>query len=326
MKADAAQIKQYVESLPNEPWLIGTNRARWPLFLFRVDDVQAAASILERGLLYSRNQAAELGVLGRDAAAPGVIQNSPDWIKNYVRLYFRPRTPTEYRSEGFRTVEGQAMGAHRPMPIVMAFSSIPILCADGTEFTAGNASTYGTAHGNDAAFLSQIPFEKVYHDSAFSTSERDKIVHARCAEVLVPNEMDLTNLKRLVCRSQAELETFLNCLTDQTRNAFANRIGVATNAHYKHWTFVESTDLSNQQVTIRFNPNTQSPGPFAAKVAFTTAGGRQIGHWEKLDYVADGTLRFRLASIQNPTDYTVSLTLDGNLAYRGRYKAAQELL
>lgn len=326
MKPDALQIEQCIRSLPSKPWLADTNRARWPFFLFRVDDVVAAASILQSGRLYSRNQADSLGVLGHDAASPGVIQNSPDWIKNYVRLYFRPRTPTEYRSEGFRVTEDFELGAHRPMPVVMVFSSIPILTANGTEFTEGNAATFGTPHGSDVAFLRRIPFEKVYHDSAFTASERAEIVYRRCAEVLVPTELDLTHLKRIVCRSQAEHETLLNSLPEATKNTYAARIGVAANAHHKRWTFVESADLSNESVTIRFSPTTRSPGPFDAKVIFADTKGREIGHWRNKTYIANGTLKFILHNIGNPTDYLITLSLDGNLGYRGRFKAKEELL
>lgn len=326
MKADAAQIKQYIESLPNQAWLSGTNRVRWPLFLFRVDDVVATSSILERACLYSRNRAAELGVLGHDAAAPGIIQNSPEWIKDYVRLYFRPRTPTEFRSEGFRIPADQEMGAHRPMPILMVFSSVPILTADGTRYTEGNAATYGTPHGDDLAFLRGIPFDKVYHDSYFSASERASIVYRRCAEVLVPMELDLTHLKRLVCRSNAEHETLLNLLSEQARSTYAAQIGVAANAHHKRWTFVESADLSNERVVIRFSPTTKSPGPFSARATFTNAADVQIGHWENTQYLANGNLIFNLGTIGNPHSYTVSLTLDGKIAYRGRHKSKEELL
>lgn len=212
------------------------------------------------------------------------------------------------------------------MPIVMVFSSIPIMTSVGTKFTAGNAATSGTPHGDDLAFLKRIPFDKVYHDSAFSASERAEIVYRRCAEVLVPTELDLTHLKRLVCRSQAEHETLLNLLPEGVRSVFATQIGVAANAHHKRWTFVESVDLSNERVTIRFSSATTTPGPFDAKVSFVDVHGEQIGHWRNNAYMANGTLRFMLDSIGNPLDYLVSLTLNDKLAYRGRYKAKEELL
>src|SRR2546426_496311 len=102
VKADAEAIRAFIRDLTHKPWLVATNHAHWPSFLFRVDDVRAAASILERGALCSRNRASALGLLQHDSASRGVIEHSPDWIKDCVRLYFRPRTPTEFRSEGFR--------------------------------------------------------------------------------------------------------------------------------------------------------------------------------------------------------------------------------
>src|SRR3954454_4261376 len=100
-KPDAARIESFVRGLSAALSLQGP-RASWPLHLFRVDDVQAAASILNCGALYPRTRAAQMGLLTHDSASPSVIDHTPDWCKECVRLYFRPRTPTEYRSEGFR--------------------------------------------------------------------------------------------------------------------------------------------------------------------------------------------------------------------------------
>ena len=133
MKRDADQIAHFVEGLPRQCSLIGA-REVWPKYLFRIDDVRNAAAILNRGAVLSRNRAAQLGVLKHDAAAPDVIGNSPDWIKEYVRFYFRPRTPTEYRSEGIRPIGEITMGAHRPVPVVLVFESLSILTATGTVF------------------------------------------------------------------------------------------------------------------------------------------------------------------------------------------------
>ena len=326
MKADAAAIGSFVENLAKQPWIVGTNRSRWPLHLFRIDDVQAAASILERGSIYSRNRALALGLVKHDAASPGIIENSPEWIKECVRFYFRPRTPTEYRSEGFRPKPDLEMGAHRPVPIVLVFEAIPILSATGTIFTSGNAATRGVERGDSATFLQTIPFQKVYHDGPLSESEKGDVVFRRCAEVLVRDELDLANLKHVLCRSQAEHETLLSLLSDAARASFVRRIGVSARVHYRLWTFLENVDLSSQRVTLRFSPPTRTPGPFRALMQLRDPTGQLIGRWEDKSLQANRTYTINLRGIDNPPSYQLSLTLDDALAYRGTHRASETIL
>jgi hypothetical protein len=326
VKPDADRIKAFVEALPRQPWIAGTNRARWPLHLFRIDDVRATASILERGFLYSRNRAIERGLFGHDAASPDVMGNSPEWIKEKVRLYFRPRTPTEYRSEGFRPAAALPMGAHRPMPIVLVFDAVPILVADGTEFTDGNAASSRAERGSTIDFLKQIPLEKVYHVGALTDSEKSDVTFRRCAEVVVQDELDLTHLKYILCRSQAEMQTLLDILPAVTRSAFERRVGISANVHCRSWTFLEAVDMTSEEVTFRFTPSSLTPGPFDALAEFRGLAGNLIGRWSDPAFQARGPHTLTLANIGNPAAYRVTLTLDGALAYSATYKAKEALL
>lgn len=326
MKPDAAAIEAHVKELTRKPGFAGTNRRNWPLYLFRVDNVTAAASILQQGVLYSRNKALELDLLDHDSASPEVIGNSPEWIKEYVRLYFRPRTPTEYRSEGFRPQSQLEIGAHRPMPIVLIFSSIPILTATGTVFTSGNAATWHADRGDDIKFFRGIPFESVYHDSAFRGSEKREIVHRRCAEVLVPHQLDLEHLKHIFCRSRAEYETLLDLLPSATRKIFSKRIGISDRVHHRRWSFVESVDMTENRIRIQFSPASMTPGPFDTRVVISDLAGKQLGRWRDAAFTANGTLGFPLQKLGNPTAYRLSITLDGALAYQGHFSAIETLL
>lgn len=325
MKVDAEAIKQFVEALPVKAGLAGTTRATWPLYLFRIDDVRAVASVLEKGAIYSRNRAIELKLLDHDAASPAVIDQSPDWIKQCVRLYFRPRTPTEYRSEGFRPAAALPMGAHRPMPVVLVFDSIPILTADNSLFTNGNAAAWGVKRGGTIEFLNSIPFEKVYHEGWVKADQKAEIVFHRCAEVLVPTELDLLNLKHVFCRSQAEYETLVNILAEPTRKIFEKKIGISARLHYKHWTFLEAVDLTQAQITFRFAPSL-TPGPFHAYMEITNAAGQVIGRWEDRAWQAIGAKAFSLEQLGNLSSYRVTLKLDGFLAYAGVFTDKEALL
>lgn len=321
-KTDADAIAAFMRELAPKLPLMG-RRASWPLHLFRVDDVRAAASVLNRGVLYPRSRAERVGLLAHDSASPGVIEHTPEWCKECVRLYFRPRTPTEYRSEGFRPKDQISMGAHRPVPVVLVFDSIPIITATGTSFTEGNASTKGCARGEDFTFLKSIPFAKVYHDTWIADDERD-VIFRRCAEVLVPRELTLTHLKHVFCRSRAEYETLYSLLDHDARRAFKGRIGVSAALHFKKWTYVESVELSPSRVHFRFSPSTKTPGPFTIEFTVADLAGRLLGTWESHRYNANDQLVINLHE-QRP-EYMAELRLDGALAYRNVFTSQDALL
>ncbi len=321
-KPDAEHIASFLRGLGESLSLRG-QRVSWPLHLFRVDDVRAAASVLNGGMLYPRARAEQMGLLKHDSASPGVIDHTPDWCKECVRLYFRPRTPTEYRSEGFRPKRQIEMGAHRPMPIVLVFDSIAIMTDQGTLFTEGNASTKSCRRGGDIAFLKNIPFAKVYHDSWISDDERD-VVFRRCAEVLVPNGLPLKNLKHVFCRSQAEYETLYSLLDEGARSAFRGRIGVSAALHFKKWTYVESAELTPNRVIFRFSPSTKTPGPFHIAFKVIDQRGVTVGKWSADDYEANDQLVVKLH--REFESYGAELTLDDELAYRNTFMSQEALM
>jgi hypothetical protein len=211
------------------------------------------------------------------------------------------------------------------MPIVLVFESVPILTADGTRFTPDNAASAAAIPGDTAEFLRNIPFQRVYHAGAMMQAEKADITYRRCAEVLVPNELGLDHLRRVLCRSQAEHETLLDLLTEEARTVFANRIGVSDRVHYKQWTFLEGVDKSAELVTFRFYPFSNTPQPFLVRAEFRDANNQLRGHWEQLNFCANGKQGVSIAQLQL-AEYRVQLTLDGLLAYSGTFGAMESLL
>ena len=91
-------IWQYLDKLKAEPWL--GYRQTWTDYLFHFTHAQNVAQILETGFLLSRSEAKRQGKLKVDSASEKILNKSPQKLLNYVRLYFRPRTPTTYHMEG----------------------------------------------------------------------------------------------------------------------------------------------------------------------------------------------------------------------------------
>lgn len=71
-------------------------RQYWPKFAFHFTDITNAVDILKRGLLVSRDYANRQHIMINDNASSDVIAQTKPEIKKFVRLYFRPRTPTQF--------------------------------------------------------------------------------------------------------------------------------------------------------------------------------------------------------------------------------------
>ena len=317
-KLDSSQIEAKLEALKTAPWL-GSASNWWPHFVFHFTDIQNVVSILTSGRLLARSQCA----IATDIASADVIANTSDTCKDHVRLYFRPRTPTQYHNEGIRPQGGRSpLNAHCPVPVFLLFDAKDVLTRNSTCFSEGNLAANSSV-GNDSAYFALIPFEKVYHEGPLGDAEKRSIVFHRHAEVLVPNEMDLASIKHIICRSEAETETLRNLLHADVRQKFDGMICEARRANlfFRRWTFVETASLEQQRVVINFNPSTQSAGPLAAHLSVTNLATGATYKWENTAYFASGTLVVGIPQLTEPAPYTATLTLDGATAFAGRFNA-----
>jgi hypothetical protein len=189
-KPDAEQIKAHLNALRQSSWL-GASREWWPQFVFHFTDIQNAVSILSQARLLPRSQRPN----PVDIASVQVIDSTDESWKDFVRLYFRPRTPMQFHNEGMRPRGGlSSLGAHCPVPVFLVFDAEDFLTRASTRFSEGNLAANSSV-GVDARYFASIPFERVYHDSALSDAEKRTVVFHRHAEVLVPDELDLSALK-----------------------------------------------------------------------------------------------------------------------------------
>jgi len=291
--------------------------------VFRFDDIENVSQILNSGKILSRREIARKGLFHKDCASPKVLSSTSDKWKDYVRLYFRPRTPTQYDGEGFRAKQDYKLGAHFPVPIVMLFDASDILTRDSTKFSNGNLAAEAIT-GDNLEFLKTIPFDKVYHDTWFGPQERSSIIFHRHAEVIVPNELDITALKFIGCRTQAEYETLMHLLSTVARKKLLSKIGLGTklNLHNRRWTFVEQASMSAELIRFQFNPSSLSPGPFWAKVQIEENATGNFYSWEDKSYNANAVLKLNISSMKDASSYKVTLTLDGNLAYKNSFEVA----
>lgn len=317
-KSDAAEIERLLETLASADWLQGNKW--WPKYVFHYTDVRNAVEILKCERLYCRAELDRRSGMVVDNASPSVIASTGGHVLDFVRLYFRPQTPTQFRNEGIRPRDQRELGgAHCPVPVFFLFDSADVLTRADSRFSEGNLAVAGTTLCSTAEELAAFDFRKIYHVGQFQRHMRDTIIHHRNAEVVVPSEMDLSSLKFVFCRSPAERETFLHLLPPEVFLKWNKKILVASKSQIYNcrWTFVETVELTQTQAVVSFSPDTTTPGPFDMTALITDVDtGREFAHRGR-DFSAAKVLRIGVP--KQVGRYHLRLTLDDDLAYANSF-------
>lgn len=311
-KRDARAFRRYLSDLREESWLGA--RYWWPYFLFYFADIQEVVGALRYEELLSP---------ALRAARARRKRKYERW-DNTVRLYFRPRTPDLFLSEGFRPLEKQRPNQYLPMPVYLLFDLEAVICQSETRFTDGDAAetkkTFKTAGG-----FRDLPFDMIYHDSWFTADEREEVMRHRRAQVIVPDKLGLESLQYIWCRSQAEYETLRELLPPEVWRKW--RAKVTTRTDYalfnRRWLYVDEAALESGQARFRFNrcDSLSDYGPFTLRIE-ATLEDRTITHQQE-DFIANADLILELPAAEQ---YSLRLYLNDDLAYAGRCSTNDGLL
>jgi hypothetical protein len=317
-KDDSEEIEAFIKGLPQQTRL-DSARSWWPQFVFHFTHLDNAVSALKLDCLYSRHQMEERDIPFWDSASPEMIGRTSEQDKDFVRFFFRPRTPTQYVNEGIRTQLDIQMGAHCPVPVFLLFDSIDLLTRANCNFSNKSIAKTFFGMGDDAGYLRSLPFHDIYHEGSIPLSRRDEIKARRHAEVLFPQELDLSGLREIHCRSRAEKDTFLHLLTPHLREKWRDKVfsDGRRNLFFKRWTYIDTVSLGRSHINIEFSPDTKSPGPFQAKFAITDPVSNRTTNRIEDNYLAKGSQVFGLS--KELEDYTFAIELDGNRVYENSF-------
>ena len=271
------------------------------------------------GYLISREQLVSAGKQFFSSASSGVLNRTPNTVKDCVRLYFRPLTPTQYHSEGIQP--SQKLGrskypeAHCPIPIFFLFDSGEILTRSDCQFSDGGLGSMGQVY-NTACELMNLPWTKIYHTGWFNPNDpsQSNIAFHRNAEIIIPKKLDLSALRSIHCRSVAEKETLLHLLDSDLRVKYGSIITASTRRTLfnRRHTFIENVRLSTSLASFQFSPDTKSPGPFNIKVSILDLARGVTHRWESVN-AASGLIN---VPIKEPiSNYEIRLHLDNILVY-----------
>lgn len=318
-------------SSPAVKSLLAPSRKWWSDYIYHFSHITNVANILNINQLKSRaeikrNQPMDYS----DNASLGVIEGTNFDVHEYVRFYFRPLTPTQYNNEGIRSrSESNQYNAHCPVPVFLLFDT-DILEDENTLFTYESlASRREVKRYNSINDFINAPFRDIYHKGPISLEEDSRTIKKRRhAEVLIKDSSDLTFLKWIVCRTEAEKETLINMMDGISRFLFLNRIIVLQDIHSKEMFYydklmIEHVTQNNIQTIISFNKHDLQCRNVS--IYWTRPDGF-ILHWWAIvngrlgDYMTDGNNLVIDRKINTiGISHELSIYIDANLVFQKDY-------
>lgn len=166
---------------------------------------QNVNSILTRGYLYSRNEAVSGNILKKDMEkylpeTKSVLQRTSEKIKDYVRLYFRPKTPVFFKFQQYFE------------SVVLLKFNVKILCINNGRISSGNAGKYNVnlMKITDSS-LKMLDCKTIFGSSDIPHSDYDK--NMRHTEILIPRLLSVKYLDEVIFQSEEQRRKYIQHYT-----------------------------------------------------------------------------------------------------------------
>lgn len=230
----------------------------WAEFAFHYTDMSNAVNILRDGCLYSRIDAEMYGNMSNDNASMQVINMTNSDIESYVRMYFRPHTPTQYHNEGYKHVRlryCRDQEANVPVPVFFLFDLASVLEKKGTMFSEKSLAGFGDQLQNGVEAFANLNFQQIYKTGYMENPNLEK--KYRQAEIVYPGEFPIEDtLCCIVCRNDIERQSLLNKLRCVDYNLFVkyrNRIKVDRSCFECNGLFIEQCNYYGDKIGVVYS-------------------------------------------------------------------------
>lgn len=330
---------------------LGPNQRRlWPRFAYHFTDILNAVAILKDGELASRAKMIQANQMANDNASQAVISGTDPAIANFVRLYFRPKTPTQFNNEGFQTQrQRSSYNADCPIPVFFLFD-LPALLADpDVRFSTKTLAAHEQVElfqGPEA--FSRLPFDKIYHNHAIYVEEDKRaIVQSRQAEIVIPDQLKFQHLEHIVTRSAAEKETLRALLHAIDIYRYDELITDAdADLFFKDRNYIDQVMMSDLGATIisrtnyafppewgdasatgiLFAQNSDQKDAYLNLTARFTLPDGSVLNWPAAEY-GDAVLKDQVnLRFKHPeSQYQLEIEINHHIAFRGEYVGDDDL-
>lgn len=175
--------------------------------------------IMKTGKLLSRNEAFKCGFI--DAAEQSVIDRTSEKVKEYVRFYYKEKTPTIYDNEGIKV---DNCLPHMPIPVLLLFNE-NIIYYGKIAFASGCGGSKYSQITNNLQTAMNFDWKTVFNRGWIPTDEdslmtlgydpnKANVINKRNAEFLLNKEIDIRHIKKIIFRSPADKKHAILALGD----------------------------------------------------------------------------------------------------------------
>lgn len=249
-------------------------KAKWPKYLFRHEPIEGALGVLTSGRLLSRNSATAEDCIANDIAPTEIIGNR-DVAHNFARLYFRPRTPTQFHIEGIRKPADYYRGRHGGLLVMLAFDAKSVLTMPSTKFSDGNMQSGASSVLDGDVGFDSLDFLGIYHDEANPTDDQKR---KRCAEVLAESPLHVAeNLSAIVVRTDADATTVKYLLDQRGLSHFAAIVkkSEGIGVFFHHYTALQFVDFAPNKIRFKL-ASTRSGNSVDVRISAKTPDGSDV--------------------------------------------------
>ncbi len=227
--------------------IIESLNSKWKGYIYHFTHVENAKNIIASKKLLARNYTKFV-----DSAGKGYIQTTENIVKDYVRFYFRPLTPTQYYNEGLGRLTKNQDLPQCPVPVFFKFNLKEVLKKYMRKcyISNGNLRHYPAVQfGNDSEILKKFNFENLYAE--FGNCEINEFLVASQQEFIIQREFDFSDIKdySIICRNESDKETLMALLKEDDIDI--KKIIIDEDFYYNYNRFV-NIDLDNSSLNIEF--------------------------------------------------------------------------
>lgn len=172
-------------------------------------DITNLYKIIKTGKLLSRNRAIELGFT--DAADHNVLSHTNYHIMNYVRFFYKEKTPTIYKNEGIKLDNSNP---HMPIPVLLLFDE-KIIQHPEVAYLSGGGGNPNSIFTRDISTALNFDWCVIFYrgpiprydneiPSIGNDSSGASITNKKNAEFLYPTEIDTKYIRKIIFRAPAD--------------------------------------------------------------------------------------------------------------------------
>jgi hypothetical protein len=309
----------------------------WPLYFYHFTDVHNALNIIEKEYIYGRKIANEENLMNSENASSSVINITNSNVKNYARLYMRPKTPTQYHNEGYKpkNIRNQEIDANCPVPIFFLLDAEKTLLVDGVKFVekgfAGNLYEENNLLSGVENYAN-LKFDKIFHSGSFPSGS--DIKQYRHTEIIRRDGIPISRiLKGIVCRSIAEKQTLIYLLKKISLNKYEKYKRIISfkpeiDLFYGNGIFIKNVKMEDNilhfelnDASRRFNANNANGKDIFVEIIIEWLDYRSIVKERKMasfyiDYGKTQRITYRINRELNCNRIAVEIKFDDFMMYQ----------